>query len=74
MGSQALGRVGGEHLSLLTGWRTKSPHATASKKRRRKNRSSNFLGETIFFFNEFAFPKTNSSTLIAENLLMPILG
>lgn len=33
-----------------------------------------FLGETIFFFNEFAFPKTNSSTLIAENLLMPILG
>lgn len=73
MGSQALGRVGGEHLSLLTGWRTKSPHATASKKRR-KTRSSNFLGETIFFLNEFAFPKTNSSTLIAENLLMPILG
>ena len=34
-----------------------------------------FLGETTFFFNnEFAFPKTNSSTLIVENLLLPILG
>lgn len=58
MGSQALGRVGGEHLSLLTGWRTKSPHATCyPKKKKKKTGLLIFSVKPFFFLMNLHFPK-----------------